>query len=157
MFSQCSSFVSLTHTQAWDFKYKELQGYWINLAEKFLQEHNLNYRNDNDQNNGCIHIMAKYARCSIWKKICPKTRLRMKNSLMDDKGNKVRRRDVFKRYDPKINIVVVDENVPIETNAPVIKSTNENVTVDTNAPIVESTNTKAVVVSTDKKSLEEYK
>ena len=49
--------------------------------------------------------MAKYARCLIWKKLCPRTRLRMKEAIVDDDGKKIRRRNVFNNYNPVINIV----------------------------------------------------
>ena len=74
-----------------------------------MEEHHLNYRNEGDRYNGCIHTMAKYSRCLLWKKICPKTRLRMKEAKLDVHGKKIRRRNILNNYNATINIQDSDD------------------------------------------------
>ena len=82
-----------------------------------MADHKIQYRNEYDAKNGCIHSMAKYARCLIWKKLCPKTRLRMKKALVDADGNKIKRRNAFDNFDPVINIDdSSDDDESIERN-----------------------------------------
>ena len=69
-----------------------------------MADHKINYRSEYDAKNGCIHSMAKYARCLIWKRLCPRTRLRMKVAIVDANGKKIRRRNAFDNFDPVINI-----------------------------------------------------
>ena len=85
-----------------------------------MAEHKIVYRNELDPKNGCIHSMAKFARCLIWKKLCPKARLRMKEAIFDEDGKKIRRRNVFNNYDPVINIVddpINDESIRRNTQS----------------------------------------
>ena len=88
-----------------------------------MADHKINYRNEYEAKNGCIHSMAKYARCLIWKRLCPRTRLRMKKAVVDaTTGKKIRRRNAFDNFDPVINIEDnSDDDESIERNTQSIK------------------------------------
>ena len=88
-----------------------------------MADHKIQYRNEYDAKNGCIHSMAKYARCLIWKRLCPRTRLRMKKAIVDaTTGKKIRRRNAFDNFDHVINIEDdSDDDEAIERNTQSIK------------------------------------
>ena len=134
----CYFFVKL---QAWQFKFSELQHEYITLADQFMDEHKINYRDQTARKDGCIHKLARYSGTIIRRQICPKVSLRRKKAEVDEDGNKIRRRNVYDKFDPKCNINDVggsdvdgtcnDGNVitPESTKVSQFVSSNDSVTV----------------------------
>ena len=123
-------------------------------------EHHLNYRNEGDRYNGCIHTMAKYSRCLLWKRLCPKTRLRMKEAEVDVHGKKIRRRNILNNYNATINI----DNCNNEVNKGPVQGTLSNwrkeneINTDENEKNLPKTKTDKILTSQHKnESVNEYK
>ena len=79
--------------QAWEFKFKEHDNIYIELSDKFMNEHKVRYKTDGNPTNGCIQILAKYAITIVRRDICPSLRVRSKKKSHNKKGIPQRRRN----------------------------------------------------------------
>ena len=119
------------------------------MADQFMEEHKIKYRDENTSKDGCIHQLAMSIGTILRRDICPKVTLRMKEAEVDEHGNKIRRRNVYGGFDAKYNVIEIDD------------SDVEGTTDDGNKPIVvstEVTESDATINSVDayKEKIEEY-
>ena len=96
--------------QAWQFKFAELQHKHVVLADQFMEEHKIKYRDETTNKDGCIHQLARYSGTILRRDICPKVTLRMKEAEVDEHGNKIRRRNVYGKFDEKYNVIELDDS-----------------------------------------------
>ena len=97
-------------SQAWQFKFAELQHEYVVMADQFMEEHKIKYRDENTSKDGCIHQLAKSIGTILRRDICPKVTLRMKEAKVDKQGNKIRRRNVYGGFDAKYNVIEIDDS-----------------------------------------------
>ena len=94
--------------QAWEFKFKELLHSYIELAEEFMNDHKIRYRNCDNPSSGSIHVLAKYACALVRRDICPKVRLRSNKKFYRADGRVIRRRNVTSCYNEDLNVLPDD-------------------------------------------------
>ena len=92
------------NSQAWQLKFLEVQHFWIDIADNFMKEHKLQYRDSEDKTNGCIHQLSKYAGTLVRRQLCPHLKFRATKSRVDAEGKKVSRRNVSNNFDEEINV-----------------------------------------------------
>ena len=80
----------------------------------FMADHKVKYRTEKKNNSGCIHQCAKYAGTICRRDVCRDLKLKRKEAEVDENGNKIRRRNIYKEFDPEIN--VKEEKVVVKKN-----------------------------------------
>ena len=97
------------------------------MADQFMEEHKIKYRDENTSKDGCIHQLAMSIGTILRRDICPKVTLRMKEAEVDEHGKKIRRRNVYGKFDEKCNVIQIDDSDVEETindgNKPIVVST----------------------------------
>ena len=123
------------------------------FADNFMTEHKVMYKSNGNPNSGCIHTLARYALTLVRRDICQSLRLRSPIKSYNEKGCLVRRRNVARKYDSKINVVLIDKNND--------QGTGSEVQVLSDANGVTSTQPVTVVTEPDESIkeniIEEYK
>ena len=119
----------------------------------FMTEHKVIYKSNGNPNSGCIHTLARYALTLVRRDICQSLRLRSLIKLYNENGCLVRRRNVTRKYDSKINVVLIDKNND--------QGTGSEVQVLSDANGVTPTQPATVVTEPDESTkqiiIEEYK
>ena len=54
------------------------------MADQFMEEHKIKYRDENTSKDGCIHQLAKSIGTILRRDICPKVTLHMKEAEVDE-------------------------------------------------------------------------
>ena len=97
-------------SQAWQFKFSELQHEHVVLADQFMEAHKIKYRDETTNKNGCIQQLARYSGTILRRDICPRVTLRMKVAELDEDGNKIRRRNASSTFDERCNVIEIDDS-----------------------------------------------
>ena len=142
--------------QAWEFKFKEHDNIYIELSDKFMNEHKVRYKTDGNPTNGCIQILAKYAITIVRRDICPSLRVRSKKKSYNKKGILQRRRNVNSTYNAEINVLQKD---PVNVSGPCaedISSDVNKVTPTKEQETVGNKIEKKTIIEEYKKEVKEY-
>ena len=75
-----------------------------------MNEHKIKYWDESTNKDCCIHQLARYSGTILRRDICPKVTLRMKEAEVDENGNKIRRRNVYGKFDAKYNVIEIDNS-----------------------------------------------
>ena len=143
----------LNELQAWEFKFKELEDAATRFPELFMTQHKVVYRSNENPTSGCIHTLAKYALTLVRRDICQMLCLRSRTKEYNDDGGVVRRRNVKRKYDSKINVVQIDTDDDQGTG-PVIQVVSDLNAVTPTQPVTLVTEPDE---STKQNIIEEYK
>ena len=75
-----------------------------------MEQHKIKYRDQTTSKDGCIHQLARYSGTILRRDICPKVTLRMKKAEVDENGKKIRRRNVYSKFDARYNIIEMNDS-----------------------------------------------
>lgn len=153
----CRFFIN--ELQAWEFKFQESVCAITQFADKFMIDHKVAYKSNDNPNSGCIHTLARYALTLVRRDICQALRLRSPIKLYNEKGCPVRRRNVTRKYDSKINVVQIDTNNDEGTGPDVQGLSDANVVTPTQPATVVTEpdeSTKQIIIEEYKQQVKAY-
>ena len=82
----------------------------MTLANEFMDEHKIKYRDETTSKDCCIQQLARYSGTILRRDICPRVTLRMKVAELDEDGNKIRRRNASGKFDERYNVIEIDDS-----------------------------------------------